>query len=123
MAHRAGPAQAKIDHAVVRAVEAAARRGCPEIPVVQGKTMAADCFYEGQGRLDGAVCHYGLEDKMKFLQRLHAEGVRNIEMESAQFAAFTHQLGIPAAVACVTLLDRLQGDQGECRSGHTAAPP
>ena len=24
--------------------------------VVVGKTMAADCFYEGQGRLDGAIC-------------------------------------------------------------------
>ena len=46
--------------------------------------MAADCFYEGQGRLDGALCQYSLEDKMRFLNRLHAEGVRNIEMESAQ---------------------------------------
>lgn len=51
--------------------------------------MCCDDFYEGQGRLDGAICEYTLEDKMKFLQDAHAAGVRNIEMESLQFGAFT----------------------------------
>ena len=32
-----------------------------------GKTMCCDDFYEGQGRLDGAICEYTLEEKMEFL--------------------------------------------------------
>jgi uridine phosphorylase len=32
-------------------------------------------------------------------------------MEATVFAAFTKQLGIRSAVCCVTLLDRLKGDQ------------
>lgn len=35
----------------------------------------------------------------------------NIEMESLAFAALTHHAGIKAAVVCVSLLDRLRGDQ------------
>merc|ERR1712100_561579 len=87
-----------------RAMSAAGR-------VVCGKTMSADCFYEGQGRTDGAICEYEEPDKVAFLQRAHEAGVRNIEMEALQFGAFTHHLGIKAATCCVTLLDRLQGDQ------------
>lgn len=68
--------------------------------------MSADCFYEGQGRLDGAICDYNEDDKMAFLARLHAIGCRNIEMEAAQFAAFTHRLGIKGTGLCTTLLDR-----------------
>ena len=64
--------------------------------VVTGKTMAADCFYEGQGRLDGAICEYDNADKLAFLQEAYDAGVRNIEMESLQFGAFTHKLGIRA---------------------------
>jgi uridine phosphorylase len=47
-----------------------------------GKTMCCDDFYEGQGRLDGAICEYTLEEKMEFLQAAHEAGVKNIEMES-----------------------------------------
>ena len=79
--------------------------------VVAGGTMAADCFYEGQGRLDGAICDYEESDKLEFLQRAHDAGVRNIEMESLQFGAFAHRLGIRATACCVTLLNRLEGDQ------------
>ena len=32
-----------------------------------GKTMCCDDFYEGQGRLDGAICDYTEADKMEFL--------------------------------------------------------
>lgn len=56
--------------------------------VVEGKTMSVDCFYEGQARLDGAICEYGLEDKMAFLRKAAEAGVRNIEMESVMFGAF-----------------------------------
>ena len=44
--------------------------------------MCCDDFYEGQGRLDGALCDYTEADKMEFLERAKEEGVRNIEMES-----------------------------------------
>lgn len=67
----------------------------------------------GQGRLDGAFCGYTLDDKLKFLQKVYEAGVRNIEMESVCFAAMCNRAGVPAAVLCVTLLDRLKGDQVE----------
>lgn len=77
-----------------------------------GKTMGTDDFYEGQGRLDGALKpRYTEADKMAFLHRAHEAGVRNIEMESTAFAAFCLRAGIPAAVVCTTLLNRLEGDQ------------
>jgi len=79
--------------------------------VVSGKTMCTLDFYEGQGRLDGAFCDYTEEDKMTFLKDMHSKGVRNIEMESLCFAAMCHHAGIKGAVVCVTLLDRLKGDQ------------
>ena len=47
-----------------------------------GKTMCCDDFYEGQARLDGAICNYNEADKMKFLDKAHKAGVVNIEMES-----------------------------------------
>lgn len=77
-----------------------------------GKTMGTDDFYEGQGRLDGALDPgYTEEEKMGFLKEAHSKGVRNIEMEAPAFAAFCLRAGIRAALVNVTLLDRLQGDQ------------
>lgn len=76
-----------------------------------GKTMCTYDFYEGQARLDGAFCDYTEEDKLAFLKRAHERGVRNIEMESLCFAAMTHRASVKSAVLCVTLLDRLNGDQ------------
>lgn len=85
----------------------------PEDPYVttSGKTMCTCDFYEGQGRLDGAFCEYTEADKMEYLQQLRNQGVVNIEMEAIPFAALTHHAGIKAAIVCVTLLDRLKGDQ------------
>ena len=48
---------------------------------------------------------------MAFLRRAHDAGVRNIEMEATQFAAFTGRCGVRAAILCVALLNRLDGDQ------------
>lgn len=48
---------------------------------------------------------------MEYLESIHKAGVVNIEMESLSFAALTHHAGIKAAVVCVTVLDRLKGDQ------------
>ncbi|XP_066096342.1 uridine phosphorylase 1 isoform X2 [Saccopteryx bilineata] len=82
-----------------------------EFPIVVGNTMCTLDFYEGQGRLDGALCSYTERDKQAYLRAAHAAGVHNIEMESSVFAAMCSACGLPAAVVCVTLLDRLQGDQ------------
>lgn len=82
-----------------------------EFPTVVGNTMCTLDFYEGQGRLDGALCSYTEEDKQEYLRAALAAGVRNIEMESTVFAALCRACGLRAAVVCVTLLNRLEGDQ------------
>ncbi|XP_037094740.1 uridine phosphorylase 1-like isoform X2 [Pollicipes pollicipes] len=76
-----------------------------------GRTMCTTDFYEGQGRLDGAFCDYTERDKLDFLENIHKQGILNMEMESLMFAALCHHAGIRAGVICVTLLDRLKGDQ------------
>lgn len=65
----------------------------------------------GQGRLDGAFCDYTEADKLAFLQRIHEANVVNMEMESLCFAALCNHAGVRGAVVCVTLLNRLHGDQ------------
>ncbi|KAK6483067.1 uridine phosphorylase 2-like [Huso huso] len=83
----------------------------PNLPTVLGNTMCTHDFYEGQGRLDGALCSFSTEDKLEYLRKAHEAGVRNIEMESTVFAAMCRVCGLKAAVICVTLLDRFKGDQ------------
>ncbi|XP_061460894.1 uridine phosphorylase 1-like isoform X3 [Rhineura floridana] len=78
---------------------------------VIGNTLCTLDFYEGQARLDGAICSYTEDDKMKYLKAAHEAGVKNIEMESGTVAAMCNLTGIKGAVLCVTLLNRLQGDQ------------
>lgn len=82
-----------------------------KFPTVLGNTMCTSDFYEGQGRLDGALCSYTEKDKQKYLKEAQAAGVCNIEMESSVVAAICGACNIPVAVVCVTLLDRLEGDQ------------
>ena len=53
--------------------------------------------------------HHGLTDDKE--QMLVKQGVSNMEMEALVFAALTNMAGIRSAVVCVTLLDRLKGDQ------------
>ncbi|XP_004674934.1 PREDICTED: uridine phosphorylase 2 [Condylura cristata] len=83
----------------------------PHFPTLLGHTMCTYDFYEGQGRMDGALCFFSREKKLDYLKRAHKAGVRNIEMESTVFAAMCGLCGLKAAVVCVTLLDRLEGDQ------------
>uniref|UniRef100_A0A0A9YS89 Uridine phosphorylase 1 n=1 Tax=Lygus hesperus TaxID=30085 RepID=A0A0A9YS89_LYGHE len=80
-------------------------------PVVTGKTMSVDTFYEGQARLDGAICEYTEQDKSNFITKLHQHNVANIEMEALLFGAFCNKLNIKVGVICVALLDRIKGDQ------------
>ncbi|XP_029928203.1 uridine phosphorylase 1 [Myripristis murdjan] len=82
-----------------------------QFETVIGNTMCTLDFYEGQARLDGAFCSYSEKDKQDYLAEAYKAGVRNIEMESSVFAAMCKLSGLRAAVVCVTLLDRLKGDQ------------
>ncbi|KAK1789069.1 hypothetical protein P4O66_015023, partial [Electrophorus voltai] len=65
----------------------------------------------GQGRLDGALCSFSTEEKLEYLRKAHEADVRNIEMESTVFAAMCRMCNLKAAVICVTLLNRFEGDQ------------
>ncbi|XP_028326545.1 uridine phosphorylase 1 isoform X2 [Gouania willdenowi] len=78
---------------------------------VVGKTMCTLDFYEGQARLDGAFCSYTEKEKQDYLHKAQEAEICNIEMESSAFAAMCKLSGVRAAVVCVTLLDRLKGDQ------------
>ncbi|XP_050825301.1 LOW QUALITY PROTEIN: uridine phosphorylase 2 [Gopherus flavomarginatus] len=82
-----------------------------DFPTLIGHTMCTYDFYEGQGRLDGALCSFSNEKKLEYLKRAYDAGVRNIEMESTVFAAICRLCGLKAAVVCVALLNRLEGDQ------------
>ncbi|XP_048341889.1 uridine phosphorylase 2 isoform X2 [Sphaerodactylus townsendi] len=82
-----------------------------DFPTLIGHTMCTYDFYEGQGRLDGALCSFSNEKKLEYLKRAYNAGIRNIEMESTVFAAMCKLCGLKAAVVCVTLLNRLHGDQ------------
>lgn len=101
---------AKLDKRLARELKSLADAEDP-YDTVNGKTLCTNDFYEGQGRLDGAFCDYGEAEKMEYLNKLADFGVVNIEMESSTFAALTYQAGIRGAIVCVTLLDRLKGDQ------------
>ena len=43
-----------------------------------------------------------------------------VKMESTEFAAFCYRAGIPAAIVCVAILNRLKGDQVEVSSKDLA---
>ncbi len=82
------------------------------LDVVLGKTVAGNEFFLEQFRLDGAVCMETPATKMAWLEWIHDNGVRNIEMEGAMLAGYLNHWGFPRfAMICCTLLDRLHGDQ------------
>lgn len=82
------------------------------IPAVCGKTVATNCFYEEQTRLDGAVDPgYTRQEQQAFLRHLQKIGVRSYEMEATALAGFCNRAGIAAADASVVIVNRLQGDQ------------
>ena len=82
------------------------------LPIVSGKTIATNEFFLEQFRLDGAIRMETAESKQEFLQWLHENGVRNIEMEGAMLAAYLNSWGFSSfAMICACLLNRLEGDQ------------
>jgi uridine phosphorylase len=48
---------------------------------------------------------------MSYILHLQRKGIINMEMESLAFAAMCNHAGIRAAVVCVSIVDRMQGDQ------------
>ena len=58
----------------------------------------------------GSVVFAFTNDKEQMMKMVN-QGVSNMEMEALVFAALTNMAGIRSAVVCVTLLDRLKGDQ------------
>lgn len=82
------------------------------ITIVSGKTIATNEFFLEQFRLDGAIRLETMETKQEFLQWLHDNDVRNIEMEGAMLAAYLNSWGFSSfAMICAVLLNRLEGDQ------------
>jgi len=78
--------------------------------IFQGGTSGTDTFYEGQGRLDGAIAEHDSSQRTAFLKRAKSKGILNFEMEACMFGAFTNHLGIPAANLCATIINREEGD-------------
>lgn len=82
------------------------------IRVVAGRTVSTNEFYLEQFRLDGAVSIHSPEAKRAWLDWIHGNGVRNIEMEGAMIAGYLNHWGFSKfAMVCTTLLNRLDGDQ------------
>jgi uridine phosphorylase len=83
-----------------------------DIPIETGKTVAGNEFFLEQYRLDGAVCLENTETKQAWLEWLHENDVRNIEMEGAMLAGYMNHWGFSKfGMICTTLLNRLEGDQ------------
>lgn len=83
-----------------------------EFPILVGNSIAADDFYLGQCRYDGAMTTRKDEKwRTKFFAQLDELNIKNFEMESSSLAAFCNQASIPATMIAVTLLNRLKGDQ------------
>uniref|UniRef100_A0A8D2MR08 Nucleoside phosphorylase domain-containing protein n=1 Tax=Zonotrichia albicollis TaxID=44394 RepID=A0A8D2MR08_ZONAL len=78
----------------------ACSRDIPDFPTLIGHTMCTYDFYEGQGRLDGALCSFSSEKKLEYLRRAYEAGVRNIEMESSAFAALCRLCGLKGESCC-----------------------
>jgi uridine phosphorylase len=80
--------------------------------VVVGNTIAADDFYLGQCRYDGAIAgRIDRHERAKYFQQAQALGIRNFEMESSALAAFCNRAQIPATMIAATLVNRLETDQ------------
>jgi uridine phosphorylase len=83
-----------------------------DFPILEGNSIAADDFYQGQARYDGAIKpKYDDDMRQAYFAKVKQLKVLNFEMESTALAAFANRAGIPAAMIAVTLVNRFQGDQ------------
>ncbi|KFQ80670.1 Uridine phosphorylase 2, partial [Phoenicopterus ruber ruber] len=72
----------------------------PDFPMLSGHTTCTYDFYEGQGRLDRALCAFSSEKKLEYLKRGYDADVRNIEMVSMAFAALCRLCGLKGESSC-----------------------
>lgn len=80
--------------------------------IVIGNSIAADDFYLGQCRYDGAmITNRDKKWRQNFFNEIKSLGIYNFEMESGALASFCYKAEIPATMIAVTLLNRLDGDQ------------
>jgi uridine phosphorylase len=94
-----------LSHKIAEAIANAS----PTVKTIRGKVMSSSCFYNGQARLNGAIpVQYNKTSRDEYLTQAYQAGVRGIDMESSCFAAFCHELAIPAGVVMAALADRLQ---------------
>lgn len=100
---------AKLDATLSRKLYAFLNK-TPALNCVMGDTLCAETFFDSQARTDGVQPLFSPHQAADYLKRCHDAGVRNIEMESLPLAAFANRVGVPAAVACVTFVDRLQDE-------------
>ncbi len=100
-----------LDHQLVDRIIAAQPKDLP-FPIVVGNSIAADDFYLGQCRYDGAMrARKDTDYRAKFFAKVHELDIRNFEMESTALAAFCNRAQIPATMIAVTLVNRFDGDQ------------
>ncbi|XP_074684518.1 uridine phosphorylase 2 isoform X2 [Strix aluco] len=95
----------------------------PDLPTLIGHTMCTYDFYEGQGRLDGALCSFSSEKKLDYLKRAYDAGVRNIEMESTAFAALCRLCGLRGSPRPSRSRRRLCGAPGPPGGGPDPGAP
>lgn len=80
--------------------------------VLLGNSIAADDFYLGQARFDGAIRpKYDAKVRAEYLDKIKRLNILNFEMESTALASFCRRAEIPATMIAVTLLNRMYGDQ------------
>lgn len=80
-----------------------------DIEVVVGDTLAANCFYEEEPNLFGALdAGYGKAEQREWAEELKRLGIKNTEMEATALAGFCGRAGIAAADVCA-VLDRMGG--------------
>jgi len=80
--------------------------------LIEGNTIAADDFYMGQFRFDGAIRHDKTEeDKQAYFATIKQLNIVNFEMECSALSAFCLKAEIPAAMLATVLVNRQQGDQ------------
>ena len=60
--------------------------------ILGNHVIASFCTFLGQGRVDGAICFHTEKEKLEFLQKVHENGVRNIEMECVGLAAMCQKV-------------------------------
>jgi uridine phosphorylase len=77
-----------------------------------GNSIAADDFYLGQARFDGAIKpRYTIESRNSYFEKIKVLNILNFEMESTGLASFCNRAQIPATMIASIIINRLNGDQ------------